>query len=180
MRTLSNKNINLTFFLGFFLTILYCSCFADELPHQTVQQSFQSLEQIENPEQLGNYLANYYKNPRPEEIPKFVDILLSDKEFLNPFNGAVVMAFLTRVAKDNPEKINGWFEQIKTSSPNKLVYIYWAIWDSDTQQSREFLKRLENSDDKLLSGIAKEITSRPPEEDILDEKMLSGGWIDRA
>jgi len=150
----SNKNINLRLFLGFFLIILYCPCFADELPHQTASQSFQSLEQIENSEQLGDYLSNYYKNPRSEEIPKFVDILLGNKEFLNPFNGAVVMTFLTMVAKDNPEKINGWFEQIKTSSPNKLAYIYCAIWDSDTQQSREFLKRLEHSDDKILSGIA--------------------------
>jgi len=180
MRPSSNKNTNLMFFLGFFLTILYCSCFADELSHQTAQQSFQSLEQIENPEQLGNYIANYYKNPKPGEIPKLVDILLGDKNFMNPFNAAVVMAFLTRVAKDNPEKIKEWFEQIKISSPNKLANIYRAIWDSDTQQSREFLEKLANGDDKLLSGIAKKITSRPPEEDILDEKMLSGGWIDRA
>ena len=144
------------------------------------QQSPQNLEQIESLEQLGKYVTNYYKNPQPGEMPKFIDILLGSKKFLTPFNGAIFMTFLTRIAKDNPEEIEGWFKQIKISDPNKLACIYRAIWDSNTQQSREFLEKLTNSKNKVLSRVAKNITSRPPEEDLLDEEMLSGGWIDMA
>jgi hypothetical protein len=178
MKSFGSKNINSVLILGFFLTILCNFCFADE--PQPIQPIYQNLEQIENLEQLGNYIANYYKNPEPQKIPKFIDILCGDKDFLDSFSGAPIMTFLTRVVKDNPEKIKEWLEQIKTSDLNKLFYIYQAIWDSDTQQSRAFLQGLTNNADRLLARVARKITSRPPEEDVLTEKMLSGGWIDRA
>ncbi len=52
--------------------------------------------------------------------------------------------------------------------------------DSNTQQSKEFLEKLTNINDELLARIAQTIISQPPEEDVLEEKFLSGGWIDRA
>lgn len=163
-----------------FLTVLYGSCFADNFSSELSEQPFKNLEQIENSKQLGNYISSYYKNPQPGEIPKLIGVLLGDRGFMNSFNAAVFMEFLTRVAKDNPDKIAGWFEQIKLPH-NKLVLIYIAIWNSNTQQSRELLEKLAgSSNDELLSKIAKTISSRPPEEDVLDEKFFSFGWIDRA
>lgn len=160
-----SKTISISVFLSIFTILLCCNCFASEAPKPKVQES-----SVLN--KVDGYMTGYYKHPQPNKLPWFINTVISHKEFFNLDQGvgSIIAAFITEVAKNNPEKIYLWMQQIKAVADNEHKLIYQAIWDSNTQQSKRYLKELAKSDNKQVSNVAKQVMKKPPE-DILNKKI---------
>jgi len=153
--------------------LLFVSCFASTPLTKKATSVFNNVEN------LSHYMANYYKHPEPDKLPDFINKFFK----INPKGENIVMAFLTRIVKDNPGKIGEWTKRFDLKDSVRRRLIYQAIWDANTETSRRYLLNLTSSKDVIISKITTEITSVPPNEVLfrkVTDEVLDELWITYA
>lgn len=161
-------NINKNLCLAISLILLCCSCFAAGSAKEPNEESKAG-------EKISEYMVKYYKHPQPDSLPWFINSLMDSKQFSTTrldFQLGIYTAFITVVAKNNPEKIETWMKQLKLMNDREYKTIYRAIWNANTKQSKQYLEVMVKSSNLKAAKIAAEVITVPPE-DILNKKITA-------
>lgn len=108
------------------------------------------------------WLQSYYLNPRPAELSPAVHSMSKTGWFEASGNTATAIGFLGTVFAANPERINGWLEDLADLPLNHRRLVAAALWQAGHPYGSELLKRLSknsNVRDEVQALAARSSTS---------------------
>ena len=88
------------------------------------------------------WLETYYLNPRPAELSRAVHSMSKAGWFETKGNPAMAIGFLATVFATNPERINGWLEDLSDLPLSHRRLIAASLWQAGHPFGAELLKRL--------------------------------------
>ena len=88
------------------------------------------------------WLETYYLNPRPAELSQAVHSLSSAGWFEEKGNTAMAVGFLGTVFAANPDRINGWLENLADLPLAHRRLVAASLWQAGHPYGAELLKRL--------------------------------------
>jgi len=93
-------------------------------------------------EEIGHWLINYYKNPNPDDFVIEVKKLSKEGILGDPKHKQNVAVFLSQVLAANPSKTSEWLKKLHSLNKTDMEPVFYAVWLSDTQESKEYLKSI--------------------------------------
>jgi len=115
----------------------------------------------------GDWLMNYYKNPTPGTFVEEVKNLSKSGVLSDPKHKQTISVFLSRVLAANPDKTLKWMKELNHLNKSDMEPIFYAVWLSDTQESKEYLKSI---------GATKALETKPT--DFLNVQIDSPNTLD--
>ncbi|MEI8341134.1 MAG: hypothetical protein WCH43_06305 [Verrucomicrobiota bacterium] len=100
------------------------------------------------------WLAFYYRNPKPERFVEEVRAMSSGGYFSKEPSQPPLIAFLGRVMAQNPGKIEGWMKALDDLPQRDKDVLYTALWFSGTEEGKQCLQ---------ARGIKDYLGKNPPE-----------------
>ena len=98
----------------------------------------------------GQFVLGYAADPRPEEMPGFVDALRR-ADLLRVGGGEVGPAagFLRVVFRDNAENLEGWSRYWRAYPAEDRRVLMTMLWAADAEPAKQLLEPLAGNDDSL-------------------------------
>ena len=92
--------------------------------------------------QLSEWMAYYYLNPAPDEVPTAIAVMRRDAVFANDEAYAGVTSFLSVIFAANPERLSGWVDSLNDLTTRESQALASSLWLAGTEQARESLTML--------------------------------------
>jgi len=89
-----------------------------------------------------DWLMDYYIYPTPDLFVSEINNLSESGVLSDPKHKQTISVFLSRVLADNPDKILEWMKELKHLNKADMEPIFYAVWLSDTKESKEYLKSI--------------------------------------
>ena len=89
-----------------------------------------------------NWLAFYYRDPRPDQLVAHLKAWSADGTLQNEDARVPLTGFLSQVFSQNTDKIQDWYSQVKDLPKYELELIKMALWLSSTEKSKQLLAKL--------------------------------------
>ncbi|MEO8204919.1 MAG: hypothetical protein ABI615_01970 [Chthoniobacterales bacterium] len=115
----------------------------------------------------GAWFTYYYMDPQPDKFPAEVRSMSEKGDLTKVDNQQPLIAFLSRIMAQNPDKISSWMSELESLPPNDKRVLYSAIWFSSTDQGRTFFQK---------NNLAGYLKKEPP--DILKMEPDSPSTLD--
>lgn len=98
------------------------------------------------PEEERDWLEYYYQDPAPDRFVSQMKDWAEDGTLDNDYAKPALIAFLSRVIRENRDEIAGWYEELKGLSPGQkqvlhTAMLYARISEADEIMSEVFGKR---------------------------------------
>ncbi len=90
----------------------------------------------------ADWLMDYYIYPTPDLFVSEVNNLSKSGVLSDPKHKQTISVFLSRVLADNPDKTLEWMKELKHLNKADMEPIFYAVWLSDTKESKEYLKSI--------------------------------------
>jgi len=90
----------------------------------------------------ADWLMDYYIYPTPDLFVSEVNNLSKSGVLSDPNQKQTISVFLSRVLADNPDKTLKWMKELKHLNKADMEPIFYAVWLSDTKESKEYLKSI--------------------------------------
>ncbi|NOX98127.1 MAG: hypothetical protein GXP30_00035 [Verrucomicrobia bacterium] len=94
----------------------------------------------QTPANGDDWLTFYYRDPRPDQVVAQLKAWSAEGTLQNKTARAPLTGFLSQVFRQNADKIENWYSQIKDLPKGDLELITLAMWISGSKESRELLK----------------------------------------
>ncbi len=114
-----------------------------------------------------DWLTFYYRNPNPDQLVPQLKAWSAEGTLRDQQARAPLVAFLSQVFRQNADRINEWYSQLKDLPAVDLETLTLALWMSDTKAGKQLLQ-------KELPSVYGE---KPPP-DILKLKLDSASTLD--
>jgi hypothetical protein len=119
------------------------------------------------PEQLEQWMAYYYLDPRPEDVAAALQAVTAKGFFENDNVQAPLTGFFTEVFRANPKRLDEWIKPY-IGVPDRHI-LYSGLWMANSKESKAALERLAKGatpeEAKRLRGL---LASPPPTIESMD------------
>jgi len=140
--------------------------------------------EITNQAALDLFVANYYREPRINQVSSAMVFLDNGSEIPidNLFGG--VVGFYGTVFRNSPERISGWISVVEGLSERGQYLFFGALWLANTPRTRGYLEsKLVTAHGELKELLQALIQSQPPDiremvpQNGVEGDMLWGGFL---
>jgi hypothetical protein len=105
-----------------------------------------------------SWFETYYLNPRPEQLSQAVHSLSRTGWFQEEGRTAMAIGFLSTVFAQNPQRVNGWLDDLSDLPLSERRLVASALWQAGHPYGAQLLKRLGGN--SPMRGEVEKLASR--------------------
>lgn len=91
----------------------------------------------------AQWLMRYYQDPKPDEVAAHLADWQKQGILAKADSQPALLGFLSRVMKENPDKVVGWLETAESFPTGDRLVVLTAAWYGDTPQAQGYFKSKE-------------------------------------
>lgn len=88
-----------------------------------------------------DWLESYYLNPTPEKLVGQMKDWAQDGTLDNDHAKPALIAFLSQVIRQNPDKLAEWYDQLRGLDPSQMQVFHTAMLFSRTKEADELMRQ---------------------------------------
>ncbi len=128
------------------------------------------------------WLETYYLNPQPAELPRAIENLSRDGYFARAENTAVAIGFIGTVFAQNPDRVEGWLNQLSGLPARDQRLLAAALWQSGHPLGNSRLRALaQNSpvraEVERLSTLPTQLIAETPVQSSSSMRLQWGAFL---
>jgi hypothetical protein len=112
------------------------------------------------PEEMGQWVMNYYRRPDPETVPARIRRLSELKMLEKRPHPQAFEMFFGQVLRANPDKIAPWMNELGDLPAADRKVLHQALWISQTDQGKQWLR--EHNERELAERAGHPLTTGAP------------------
>lgn len=98
-------------------------------------------EEEKTPANGDDWLTFYYRNPQPAQLMPQLKVWSSEGTLQDQNARGPLLGFLSQVFRQNPDRLQTWYQQSVKLPAEDQELINMAIWVSNTKESQQLLKK---------------------------------------
>jgi len=141
------------------------------------QPSTASAEAEESPLDIDVWSMQYYLDPDPDRVPRFLRELEEHGVLEREGSAEPMIGFLSHVMAANPERLSAWFPPDDRIFLDERAVYYRALWQADVPEAKAILDDVQERGPDELAARLREMRSTSPRP-ILERPVTSPGALD--